>query len=239
MAWLSSEGGERGGAHLFDLLFAFSTVPRQHFRHLLLRARRRSCTRDHDNENAAEVGGSCSAGNLGRQTHKTTIRSRPTSSHDVPMSLRAEHSASLPTRRSHSRCLPPHHLLVRPSSAAGTAKILLLLLLLLLHVQPSSPSNIGLDLVQVIRRRLLQATKTFTTLTPDNTHLKLCASEVCDSFRPDGPGSQGSVCDRWARGEECPSEQIFRVNGDPGTNDKAEMFFNLRSPWNVTCDKVI
>jgi len=120
----------------------------------------------------------------------------------------------------------------------GSTKVLFLIsFLLLLNIQPSSPSIIGLKLVDSLRRRLLQATSEWTTKTPDNTHLKLCETDVCDSRRPDGPRGEG-LCDRWARGEQCPEEQIFHVWGDPGSNDKAEMFFNLRSPWNVSCEKV-
>jgi len=62
-----------------------------------------------------------------------------------------------------------------------------------------------------------------------SSFLSLCETDVCDAKRIDG------VCDRWARGETCPEEQIYHVTGDPGTNTKAEMFFNLRSPWNVSC----
>ena len=113
---------------------------------------------------------------------------------------------------------------------------LLLFLLFFLNIQPSSPSSLGFDLATVLRRKLLAVTSTFTTLTPDNTHLKLCGTDVCDSRRPDGPSAFGQ-CDRWARADDCPEQQIFKVHGDPGTNDKAEMFFNLRSPWNVSCEK--
>jgi hypothetical protein len=124
----------------------------------------------------------------------------------------------------------------------GHTTFLLISILFLLNVQPSSPSSIGLNLVNTLRRKLLQVATTFTTLTPDNTHLQLCDTDLCDSKRPDGPGKEG-LCNRWARDvlprtEQCPEEQIFHVQGDPGTNDKAEMFFNLRSPWNVACEKV-
>lgn len=123
----------------------------------------------------------------------------------------------------------------------GHTTFLLISILFLLNVQPSSPSSIGLNLVNTLRRKLLQVATTFTTLTPDNTHLQLCDTDLCDSKRPDGPGKEG-LCNRWARDvlprtEQCPEEQIFHVQGDPGTNDKAEMFFNLRSPWNVACEK--
>lgn len=120
----------------------------------------------------------------------------------------------------------------------STSFHIFILFVFLVNIQPSSPRGIGLDLALMLRRRLLQAAaSTWTTMTPDNTHLKLCDTDVCDAKRPDGPQNYG-VCDRWARGADCPEEQIFKVNGDPGTNDKAEMFFNLRSPWDVSCEKV-
>ena len=122
----------------------------------------------------------------------------------------------------------------------GPTKFLFLpFLLFLLNIQHSSPSSIDpmYNLVATLRRRLLEVTK-FSTLTPDNTHLKLCDTDVCDARRPNGPLAMGE-CDRWARGDSCPDEQIFHVQGDPGKNDKAEMFFNLRSPFNgVSCEKV-
>jgi hypothetical protein len=236
MSRLSSEGGEREGAHLFDFLFSFSATLRRHCRHLFPRARQRQDCRKavlYNSEHAATARSSWLTGQpRGSQACKAAICFQRNSPHDLPDSSTA--SATLPTRR--SRYLLPHH--GRTAHRAGSFKCLLLLIFCLLGVQPSSPSTLGLDLVHVLRRRLLQATKSFSTLTPDNTHLKLCESTVCDSKRPNGPGSEGDVCDRWARGDACPSEQIFRVNGDPGTNDKAEMFFNLRSPWNVTCEKV-
>ena len=120
----------------------------------------------------------------------------------------------------------------------STTVLVLFSILLLLHIQPSSPSSIGLNLVDTLRRKLLQVSQQYTTKTPDDTHLKLCETDLCDSRRPDGPRGEG-LCDRWARGEKCPDEQIFHVQGDPGTNDKAEMFFNLRSPWDVSCEKVL
>jgi hypothetical protein len=137
----------------------------------------------------------------------------------------ANSAHSLPFRRTHTRM-------------GSTTVLFLFSILLLLHPQPSSPSSIGLNLVDTLRRKLLQVAKTYTTKTPDDTHLKLCETDLCDSRRPDGPLGQG-LCDRWARGEKgkCPDEQIFHVQGDPGTNDKAEMFFNLRSPWDVKCEK--
>jgi len=139
----------------------------------------------------------------------------------------ANSAHSLPFRRTHTRM-------------GSTTVLFLFSILLLLHPQPSSPSSIGLNLVDTLRRKLLQVAKTYTTKTPDDTHLKLCETDLCDSRRPDGPLGQG-LCDRWARGEKgkCPDEQIFHVQGDPGTNDKAEMFFNLRSPWDVKCEKVL
>jgi hypothetical protein len=139
----------------------------------------------------------------------------------------ANSAHSLPSRRTHTRM-------------GSTTVLVLFSILLLLQPQPSSPSSIGLNLVDTLRRKLLQVAKTYTTKTPDDTHLKLCETDLCDSRRPDGPLGQG-LCDRWARGEKvkCPDEQIFHVQGDPGTNDKAEMFFNLRSPWDVKCEKVL
>jgi hypothetical protein len=60
----------------------------------------------------------------------------------------------------------------------GHTTFLLISILFLLNVQPSSPSSIGLNLVNTLRRKLLQVATTFTTLTPDNTHLQLCDTDM-------------------------------------------------------------
>ena len=99
----------------------------------------------------------------------------------------------------------------------------LLLLYGLLPISQSGPISLVGDYL-TSRRSLLQ--------TSVSSFLSLCQTDVCDAKRVDG------VCDRWARGEDCSEEQIYHVRGDPGTNTKAEMFFNLRSPWNVSCSLV-
>ncbi|EKX43805.1 hypothetical protein GUITHDRAFT_140245 [Guillardia theta CCMP2712] len=96
----------------------------------------------------------------------------------------------------------------------------LLFLYGLFPISQSGPISVVGDYL-TSRRSLLQ--------TSVSSFLSLCQTDVCDAKRVDG------VCDRWARGEDCSEEQIYHVTGDPGTNTKAEMFFNLRSPWNVSC----
>jgi hypothetical protein len=103
----------------------------------------------------------------------------------------------------------------------------LLLLFSLLTIQsPRTASQFEplSTLSSLYNRRLFQS-----TIFPS---LNLCETDVCEAQRPDG------VCDRWSLGSTCPERQVYYVRGDPGNNDKAEMFFTLRSPWNVTCSMV-
>ena len=103
-------------------------------------------------------------------------------------------------------------------------KPLLLLVVSATLARPASPYSIAATVRSIVGRRLLQSVGDLT--------LSLCETNVCEAQRPDG------VCDRWSLGNQCPERQVYHVRGDPGSNDKSEMFFNLRSPWNVTCTYV-
>jgi len=108
-----------------------------------------------------------------------------------------------------------------------TATLLFFFSLLLL-VEPASPHGIVGEGLRRVGRHLLQA----ATPSGSDLALSLCETNICEMQRPDG------LCDRWSRSMACPRQEIFRISGDPGSNDKAEMFLNLRSPWGVNCSLV-
>ena len=119
------------------------------------------------------------------------------------------------------------------TKAALPKATLLFFLLLLILVEPASPHGIVSEGLRRAGRRLLQAVANSPTPTGSiDLALSLCQTNVCEMQRPDG------VCDRWSRSMHCPQKEYFRISGDPGSNDKAEMFLTLRSPWGVNCSLV-
>eukprot|EP00284_Hemiselmis_tepida_P017538 CAMPEP_0174923924 /NCGR_PEP_ID=MMETSP1355-20121228/6908_1 /TAXON_ID=464990 /ORGANISM="Hemiselmis tepida, Strain CCMP443" /LENGTH=279 /DNA_ID=CAMNT_0016169665 /DNA_START=383 /DNA_END=1219 /DNA_ORIENTATION=+ len=117
---------------------------------------------------------------------------------------------------------------------APSAGLLLGALLLLALPAPSAPQYAPQE-TNALWRRLLQAPSNTegvetTSTTGEKVLLNLCETNLCESFRVDG------VCDRWARSSGCTRRDVFYVRGDPGENDKAEMFFNLRAPFDISCN---
>jgi hypothetical protein len=113
-------------------------------------------------------------------------------------------------------------------------------LLLLASISSFPEPSVPQDIVSPqLWRQLLQAPSSTeakqgvsTTAGGTSLFLNLCETNLCESQRVDG------VCDRWAKNEACSRRDIFYVRGDPGQNDKATMFFNLRSPWGISCSMV-
>eukprot|EP00290_Baffinella_frigidus_P005674 CAMPEP_0180123928 /NCGR_PEP_ID=MMETSP0986-20121125/4373_1 /TAXON_ID=697907 /ORGANISM="non described non described, Strain CCMP2293" /LENGTH=354 /DNA_ID=CAMNT_0022063221 /DNA_START=531 /DNA_END=1592 /DNA_ORIENTATION=- len=104
---------------------------------------------------------------------------------------------------------------------------LLFFLFFLLLVEPVSPHGIVGEGLRRVGRHLLQ---TVDNPSPgSDLEMSLCETNICEMQRPDG------LCDRWSRSMACPEQEIFRISGAPGSNDKAEMFLNLRSPWGINC----